>query len=71
MSEREPDESKGQKMAGYAEPEELRSVYYRVAWIPDSVAGIHCSTSGERKSGQHGCIEEILPYPVSDGRILQ
>ena len=71
MSQREPYESKGQKIAGYAEPEELRSVYYRMAWITDSVTGIHCSTSGECEGGQHGCIEEILPYSVSDGRILQ
>ncbi len=28
-------------------------------------------TSGECEGGQHGCTAEILPYSVSDGRILQ
>ena len=58
-------------MAGYAESEGLRNVYCQMAWSTDSVTGIHCSTSGERKGGQHGCTAEILPYPISDGRILQ
>lgn len=46
---------------------------YIARWhgITDSVTGIHCSTSGECEGGQHGCTAEILPYSVSDGRILQ
>ena len=71
MSEREPGESKGQKMAWYTGSEKVWNVYCQMAWITDSVTGIHCSTPGERKSGQHGCTAEILPYSVSDGRILQ
>ena len=71
MSEREPGESKGQKMAWYTGSEKVWSVYCQMAWITDSVTGIHCSTSGECEGGQHGCTAEILPYSVSDGRILQ
>ena len=32
----------------------------RLAWITDSVTGIHCSTSGECEGGQHGCTEETF-----------
>ena len=60
------------KMKRYTGSEKYENVYCQMAWITDSVTeyiAAHHPESAE--GGQHGCTEEILPYSVSDGRILQ